>query len=93
MTYTTTDFDVLSMHNPLLRLINSIIRDLCEMGLMDTENVKKVPSVAWEYWGIVTMMLKYKGLYGLDDKRIECHNRLCEYYGIEKSFRIKKNAI
>ena len=43
-------------------------------------NAKYVPDVLWEYWGTVTFMLEHPKLYGMDDKRSDCHERLCEYY-------------
>jgi hypothetical protein len=48
---------------------------------------KKVPSVAWEYWGwneaiLFESVLPY--LYGLDSCRSECHKRLCKHYGISQ---------
>jgi len=44
----------------------------------------EVPKIAWEYWGWISFMAKHPGLYGLDEKRAECHDRLCKHYGISK---------
>ncbi len=50
-------------------------------------NAKEVPKVAWEYWGLIQSMLctDMRGLYHLEDMRSECHDRLCQHYGIEKT--------
>lgn len=44
----------------------------------------EVPKVTWEYWGWIEFMRGNPGMYGLDNKRSECHDRLCEYYKINK---------
>jgi hypothetical protein len=48
-------------------------------------DAKNVPAVTWEYWGIVDFMENNPGLYGMDERRTDCHNRLCTYYRIRKS--------
>jgi hypothetical protein len=49
-----------------------------------TNNALKVPDVCWEYWGWYETMRDHRGLYGLDSKRSECHERLCVHYKIKK---------
>ena len=46
-------------------------------------NAKKVPSVVWEYWGWIHTDLP-AGMYGIDQKRSECHDRICQYYKLDK---------
>jgi hypothetical protein len=45
-------------------------------------DAQNVPTVAWEYWGIVSFSIENPGLYGMDEKRTNCHERLCQYYKI-----------
>jgi hypothetical protein len=45
-------------------------------------NAKDVPQIAWEYWGLVSFCLDNPGLYGMDKRRSDCHERLCKYYNI-----------
>ena len=45
-------------------------------------NANYVPKIAWEYWGLVGFCAEYPGLYSMDEKRVECHNRLCQHYDI-----------
>lgn len=47
-------------------------------------NAKDVPQIAWEYWGLVSFCLDNPGLYGMDKRRSDCHERLCKYYNISK---------
>lgn len=51
---------------------------------MSLTGVKEVPEIAWEYWGLVSFMLKCPGLYTCDSMRTDCHDRLCEHYGLSK---------
>ena len=45
-------------------------------------DAQNVPKVAWEYWGIVSFSMENPGLYGMDEMRTNCHERLCQYYKI-----------
>ena len=54
------------------------------MSAQSLTGAKEVPDVCWEYWGWIDTMETNRGLYGLDEKRVECHDRLCEYYKITK---------
>lgn len=47
-------------------------------------NAKDVPQVAWEYWGTVEFMLDNPGMYIMDDRRSDCHDRLCKHYKLSK---------
>jgi len=46
-------------------------------------SAKDVPKVVWEYWGWTHSGLP-AGLYGMDARRSECHDRLCKLYGLTK---------
>jgi hypothetical protein len=43
-----------------------------------------VPKITWEYWGWIETMQNNPGMYVLENRRTDCHNRLCEYYKISK---------
>jgi len=43
-----------------------------------------VPDVTWEYWGWANPPKGFAGLYGMDERRSECHERLCEHYGLDR---------
>ena len=47
-------------------------------------NCRQVLDVAWEYWGIYEFMDEHPGLYGMDKKRVNCHERLCLHYKLER---------
>jgi len=49
---------------------------------MIESNTQNVPKIAWEYWGIVTFCMNNPGMYGMDERRTDCHVRLCQYYKI-----------
>jgi hypothetical protein len=51
---------------------------------MSLTGAKQVPEIAFEYWGWVDTMINNPGMYGLDMRRSECHDRLCSQYKIEK---------
>ncbi len=47
-------------------------------------SANEVPDVAWEYWGWIDTMRQHPGMYGLDGKRAECHDRLRKHYKLDK---------
>ncbi len=48
--------------------------------------LSKVPEVTWRYWGILQFMQSLTSvMYGMDDRRTECHEELCAHYGLTKS--------
>ena len=50
----------------------------------------RIPSVAFEYWGWTHPPIGIlPGMYGMDSKRSECHDRLCAEYGINKEITRK----
>ena len=51
------------------------------MGHWDTE---QIPTIAWQYWGIIEFMGQNRGMYGMDSKRAEAHKELCKHYGLTK---------
>lgn len=42
-----------------------------------------IPDIMFQYWSITHSNLPM-GMYGLDDKRAEYHDKLCNHYGIDK---------
>ena len=47
-------------------------------------DAKYVPRVMWEYWGIISFCKDNPGLYGMEERRTDCHERLCHHYRISK---------
>ena len=47
-------------------------------------NVRDVPDVTFEYWSIIDFMATNPGMYIMEMRRSECHERLCKYYNISK---------
>ena len=39
-----------------------------------------MPEIAWQYWGCIDFMIEYPGMYSLDEKRSDLHNKLCSHY-------------
>jgi len=47
-------------------------------------NAGSVPDITWRYWGLIETMERNPGMYGLDDRREEYHDQLCEHYKISR---------
>jgi hypothetical protein len=47
-------------------------------------NAGDVPDVAWEYWGWILTMRNNPGMYGVNERRENCHERLCAHYRISR---------
>jgi uncharacterized protein (DUF342 family) len=49
-----------------------------------TLDPEQVPDIALMYWGLVRLSKISVGLYGMDERRVEYHNELCQWYNIDK---------
>ena len=43
----------------------------------------KIPDVLFEYWELVQFMMETPGMYGLDSRRMDLHDKLCDAYNLD----------
>ena len=47
-------------------------------------NAKSVPDILWEYMGLIEFMNENLGMYHMDYKRKECHDRVAKYFKVTR---------